>query len=95
MATYDGRTVRIKKAGTCHPIDNTERKFGSSGNYYAVKLRFDGNIDGEAPFLCDSVYLFTHAELDKAAKRALLNPEDIPEMGRLPWWTRVRYFLGF
>jgi len=53
-------------------VDNKYRKFGSNLEYYPVRLE---NNDGS---FTDA--LFTKGQLERAIKRAIVNPEDIPEL---------------
>ena len=52
--------------------DNQERKFGADTQYAVVWVISEGN---QEPLI------FTQEELVEAAKRAVENPEDIPELG--------------
>jgi len=53
-------------------VDNKDRKFGSTLEYYPVRIESnDGHIVNA---------LFTNSQLDKAIFRANKNPEDVPEL---------------
>lgn len=53
-------------------LDNQERKFGADPQYAVVWVNSEGNKEP---------LIFTQEELVEAAKRAVENPEDIPELG--------------
>lgn len=52
-------------------VKNTERRFGSTNQYYPVKIE---NADGT-----EKNALFTLDQIEIAIERAELNPEDFPE----------------
>jgi len=52
-------------------VENKERKFGSTLQYYPVKVELnDGSVENA---------LFTEDQINVALDRASENPEDIPE----------------
>lgn len=57
--------------GIIKAVENTNRKFGSAGTYYATTLEKDGEC---------KVYLFTQKSLDEADKRAKENIEDYEDL---------------
>lgn len=52
-------------------VDNQDRKFGSSNEYYPCRLEDEDGNDVNA--------LFTKDQIATAVQRALRNPEDVPE----------------
>lgn len=64
------------KLGRRIPVENKDRKFGSSNGYQLVWVE-DENGKNEEPLL------FTSHEIDKARERAKENPEDIQEQSTL------------
>lgn len=52
-------------------VDNTDRKFGASLEYFPVKIVKN---DGQEFWA-----MFTESEIDKAIERAVKNKEDIPK----------------
>lgn len=60
-------------------VDNKERKFGASDEYFPVRVVTE---DGQTINA-----LFTQDQLATAIQRALRNPEDIPENTTL--WERI------
>lgn len=57
-------------------VKNSDRKFGSSTEYYPCYIRSNGK---------DVPALFTQNELNRAMDRARKNAEDIPTSGN--WFT--------
>ena len=52
-------------------VDNKDRKFGSTLEYYPIRIEAENGDIVNA--------LFTKSQLDKAIFRAYSNPEDVPE----------------
>lgn len=53
-------------------VDNKYRKFGADLVYYPARLENEDGSITEA--------LFTKDQIERAVKRAVANPEDIPEL---------------
>lgn len=58
------------KTGQLKRVDNTERKFGSSADYFAGYLEIDGKIEP---------VLLTQSDIHAIINRAEDNPEDMPK----------------
>lgn len=63
-----------KRIGDLQKVSNKSRKFGSSKEYFYVRLQYP---DGE-----EKEHLFTENEVFKACQRAQINPEDLLKVSR-------------
>ncbi len=57
-------------------VDNKERLFGSTLEYYPVMIKKSRGSEDSTPLL------FTENELEVAADRAARNPEDLPDTSK-------------
>lgn len=64
---------KAKRIGDLQLVLNTERRFGSASEYLFVRLQW--------PLGEEESFLFTEAELMRAARRASKNPEDLLKAG--------------
>lgn len=63
-----------KRIGDLQKVSNKARKFGSSKEYFYVRLQSPNGEENE--------YLFTENEIFQARKRAQINPEDLLKLSR-------------
>jgi hypothetical protein len=66
----EGRTVKSGRLGDLKIVINQDRKPTANAEYYAIRAQ---HPDG-----CEIALLFTASEIERAAKRAEKNPEDVP-----------------